>query len=408
MTKEKTSHYLISRVRDLALIFGVISSLIGFGPQILESLHKLVEAKGLHALYTAYVNYGRELFESERYSDSTQSFEKALEIRPHDFSVQVWLKKAQLMDALDKLQDIKKEDISKLSFDVEFIIKSNPPDIYRYYYVQGNIRYILMDFKGAYESYEKSLKDKPDYGRALSNLGATFNELKEYDKAAKTLQAALESGYVNKEVYGNLCFALRNAGKNIDAVSIAQEGLKHFSTSAAIYNELGIALYRLSRLEASISALKTACIMTPKIEINLVVQRMTNIAYPLTDIGRTDEALSYLQQAKDLAPENMYIYLALAHFYTIAKDDVKTVEAYEKLGALGGYPDPDDLIKWALALERLKKTGEASRILSIALEVAIEKGQLKGVISSIKSLSIKLSDQQLLDRIFEIELTNGY
>jgi tetratricopeptide (TPR) repeat protein len=405
MTKEKTSHSLISRFRDLALILGVISSLIGFAPQILESLHKLVEAKRQHTLYSAYVDYGCELFNSERYPESTQSFEKALNIRPHDFSVQVWLKKAQLMYALDKLQDIKKEDISKLSFDVEFIIKSNPPDIYRYYYVQGNIRYFLMDFQGAYESYEKSLKDKPNYGRALSNLGATFNELKEYDKAAKTLQATLESGYIYKEVYNNLSFALRNAGKNIEAVSKAQEGLKHFPTSAGIYNELGIALYQLSRLEESISALKTAYVMTPKLETNLIVQRMTNIAYPLTDIGRTDEALSYLQLAKDLSPENMYIYLALAHFYNVAKNDVKTVEAYEKIGALGCYPDPDDLIKWAQALERLKKPGEASRILSIAIEVAIEKGQEEEVMNSIKALSTKLSNQQLLHRINEIELS---
>ena len=399
MTKEKTAHSLMSIFRDLALILGIVSGLIGFGPQILESLNKLVEARRQYTLYSAYVDYGRELFNNELYSESVESFKEALNLQPHDISAQVWLKKARLMYALDKLQDIKKEDISRLSFEVEFVIKSNPPDIYRYYYVQGNIRYFLTNFHGARESYEKALENKPNYGRALANLGAVLNELKKYDEAAKTLRAALKSGYIESAVYNNLTLALYSAEKNQEAVSIAREGLKHFSTHASIYNELGIALYRLGRKEDSLSALKTAYVMTSKTDTDHVIQRLVNLAYPLADTDRIDEALSYLQSAQNLSPEYPHIYLALAYCYNIAKNDVKAVEAYEKIGSLGGYPDPDDLVKWAQALERLKRPREASRILYIA----IEKGKEKQVVDSIRALSIKLGDRQLLHRIDEIE-----
>ena len=333
------------------------------------------------------MDYGRKLFNDELYSESVESFKEALNLQPHELSAQVWFKKARLMYALDKLQDIKKEDISKLSFEVEFVIKSNPPDIYRYYYVQGNIRYFLTNFQGARESYEKALENKPNYGRALANLGAVLNDLKKHDEAAKTLRSALKSGYIEPAVYNNLTLALYSAGKNQEAVSIAREGLKHFPTHAGIYNELGITLYQLGRKEESISTLKTAYVMTSKTDTDHVVQRLANLAYPLADTGRIDEALSYLQSAKDLSPEYPHIYLALAHCYNVAKNDIKAVEAYEKIGYLGGYPDPDGLVKWAQALERLKRPKEASRILYIAIEVAVEKGKEKQVMDSIKALS---------------------
>ncbi len=396
------SYSAISVFRDLALILGVVSSLIGFGPQIMDSLDKLVEAKRRNSLYRAYLDYGCELFSNERYSEAVRSFKEALNLQPNNLSVQVWLKKARLLQALDQLQTIDKDDISQLSFEVEFVIKSNPPDIYRYFYVQGNIRYILNDFQGARESYQRALKSKPDYGRALANLGSTLCKLQNYFKAIEMLHEAIAADYINADVYGNLCFALRLAGKNMEAVSTANEGLKKFPANAAIYNELGIALYRLKRMDQSISALKTAYVMTSKKETNLLVQRITNLAYPLADNGRTGDALAYLQTAKDLSPEDPHVHLAFAHCHYLDGKYAKTVASYETLGALGNYPDPHDLVKWAAALEQLNRSKEAARILSMAMEVAINKGQ-KHVIKNIKSLCAKLGDRQLMTRIEEIE-----
>jgi len=76
MTKEKSAHSIMSVVRDVALIFGIISGLIGFGPQIIESVNKLVDAKRQFTLYKAYVDYGKELFDNGLYSESIESFAK--------------------------------------------------------------------------------------------------------------------------------------------------------------------------------------------------------------------------------------------------------------------------------------------------------------------------------------------
>lgn len=366
MAKEKSAHSLISFFRDLALILGVLSSLIGFGPQILDSLTKLLEAKRLDTLYSSYIDYGQELFKDNSYAESVESFREALALKPHAITAQVWFKKARLMYALDKLQDIDKNDLSKLSFEVEFVLKSKPQDIYRYFYAQGNIRYFSGDFQGAQQSYEHALRSKPDYGRALANLGAALNELKRYDEAVRRLRAALQSDYKEAAVYNNLIFALHSAGKNEEAAAVAREGLAHFPVSAGIYNELGIALYKLGRKDESISALKTAYVLTEKSHTGEVVQRLTNLAYPLADSDRIDEALSFLESAQKLSAEDPHVYLAFAHCYGIMGNDEKMVESYEKLGSLGVYPDPGDLIKWAQALERLKRPGEASRILRMA------------------------------------------
>lgn len=407
MTKEKSAQSLISIFRDIALILGVFSSVIGFGPQILESLDKLIEAKREYSLFSAYMNYGQKLFDDELYSDSVQSFNEALALHPNDLSAQVSVKKARLMYSLDKLQNIDKGEISKLSFEVEFVIHNDPPDIYRYYYVQGNIRYVLANYQRAKESYEKALKANPSYGRALANLGAVLNDLKEHDTAAKTLRSALKEGYTDPSVYNNLTLALYSIGQNDAAVAIAREGLRHFPTSPNIYNELGIALYKLGRRKESISALRTAYVMTPKNDTEHIVQRLVNLSYPLAEEAGISEALSYLQTAKELLPEDPHIYLALARVHIVAKNDLETVRSFERLAELGAYPDPDDLVRWAEALDRLNRQNEASRILYMAIDVAEKQGKTKDVLNTIKILSTKLKDLELIERINEIERSNA-
>lgn len=398
--REKGTTSTISIFRDLALVIGVISSLIGFGPQIVESFNKLMDAKRQHTLYSAYFDYGQDLFQSEHYSDSIQAFEEAIKLRPNDISVQVMLKKARLMNALYNLHEINKSELPKLSFEVEFVIKSKPRDIFRFYYVQGNIRYFLNDFEGARTSFEEALACSSRYGPALANLGATLNVLKRHDEAVKMLQTALESGYIEPAVYNNLILALRSLGKNIEAISVAKEALNRFPAHAGIHNELGIALYRIGRMEDALSELKTAFIMTSKKDTNQIVERLVNLSYPLADIGQIKKALSYLQSAKELLPENPNIYLAEAHCHNITKNDKKALEAYEKITALGYYPDPDELLKWANILQRLERLKEASKILIMTLEKSRENKQL---MTAIRALAKKLGDQEILYRLDEIE-----
>nr|WP_320115015.1 tetratricopeptide repeat protein [uncultured Desulfuromonas sp.] len=394
----KFTSSMIPVCRDLAVILAVVSSLIGFGPQLLDSVAKFVEAKRQHELFSAYRDYGVSLFNDEFYRESTRAFEEALTLQPHDIDTQVWLKKAKLLDALYQLYEIEPEKISQLSFEVEFVIRNSAhkPDIYLYYYVQGNIRYVLKNLNGARSSYEKALELKPDYGRALANLGAVLNDLNQHDDAIKLLHKALQADYVESSVYNNLVFGLHSAGRNQEAVTMANEGLKRFPTSAGIYNELGIALYRLGRMEESISALKMAKVMTPEQDVERFVQRLTNLTYPLADSGQFDEALSFLHSAQELAPENPHVYLALAHCHCRARNDLKALEAYERLGALGVYPDPDDLVKWAEILERVNRSGEADRVLHIAVDTW--KGD-NDVLRRIKALAIKLDNQALLNKV---------
>ncbi len=405
MDGEKKSHAFISVLRDLAVVLGVIVSIIGFGPNIIESLDKLQEAWSRYNLYSSYVDYGKRLFEEELYSEAVDSFKEALALRPNDFDAQVWFKKAQLMLSLNKLSNIKKEELPRLSFEVEFVIRSNPEeeDIYRYYYVQGNIRYFLKDFKGAKKSYEKAIELKPDFGKAWANLGAALNELKRHEAATKALRKALKAENKTAEVYNDLVLALYSSGKSLEAVSVAREGLEKFPANAAIYNELGIALYKLGRKEEAASALKTALVMTSKKDLEGVIQRTVNLAYPLADIGRIDEALSYLENARKLTPDDPYVYLALAHCYLLAKNDSKAVDAYEKISSLGSHPNPHDLVKWAEALYRLKRPREAARILYIALGDAANGQEIRGLMEKIKALSVKLNDQELFKRIDEVE-----
>jgi tetratricopeptide (TPR) repeat protein len=396
---DKPKRSVLSVSKDLVVSLGIISTVIGFGPQILDSLDKLSGTHQRYSLFSAYVTYGRDLFKEERFNEAARSFEEGLTLRPYDFALQLDLKKARLLHALYRLDSIKVDELAKLSFEVEVVIRSKVSDVYRFYFVQGNIRYIQKDYKGARQSYEKALEVKPDYAKAMSNLGATLNDLKEFPAAARMLRAALQAGDIEPAVYNNLSIALWSAGAYDEAIVVAQEGIKLFPTYGQLYNELGVALYKSGRLKEAVSAFKTAQVMIPKWQKNNLLECLTNISYPLAALGRTDEALNYLNQAKNVMPDNPHIYLAMAACYQQAGNDAKALEAYEQLGALGVYPDPPEMIKWAAILERFHRSKEASMRLYMALEKGAHDPQ---IIQTIQHLAEKHNYQDILPRIREI------
>jgi hypothetical protein len=53
---DKPKKSVMSWSKDLVVILGIISSLIGFGPQILDSLDKLSGTTQRYSLFSAYVN----------------------------------------------------------------------------------------------------------------------------------------------------------------------------------------------------------------------------------------------------------------------------------------------------------------------------------------------------------------
>lgn len=396
---DKSKKSVLSISKDLVVTLGIISTVVGFGPQILDSLDKLSGTHQRYALFSAYVNYGRDLFKEERFNEAARSFEEALTLRPYDFAVQLDLKKARLLHALYRLNNIQVDELAKLAFEVEVVIRSNVPDVYRFYFVQGNIRYVQKDYKGARQSYEKALEVKPDYAKAMSNLGATLNDLKDFPVAARMLRAALQAGDIDPAVYNNLSIALWSAGAYDEAIVVAQEGIKLFPTYGQLYNELGVALYKSGRMVEAVSAFKTAHVMIPKWQKNNLLECLTNISYPLAALGRTTEALDYLQQAKVVMADNPHIYLAMATCYQKAGNDAKALEAYEQLGALGVYPDPPEMIKWAVILEGFRRSKEAS----MRLYMALEKGKHDPhIIKMIQYQAEKYNYQDILQRIREI------
>jgi tetratricopeptide (TPR) repeat protein len=125
---------------------------------------------------------------------------------------------------------------------------------------------------------------------------------------------------------------------------------------------------------------------------------LTNISYPLAELGRTEEALLYLSQAKEVMADNPHIYLAMATCHLKAGNDAKALAAYEQLGALGVYPDPPEMIRWAAILERFHRSKEASMRLNMALERGRQDAQ---IVKAIQELAEKHNYQDVLQRLRE-------
>ena len=67
------------------------------------------------------------------------------------------------------------------------------------YFEKGNYEYDIGNFKGAVDSYAKSIELNPQYPQAYNNRAFTYMRMQEYDKALNDLDRALElnPNYIN-------------------------------------------------------------------------------------------------------------------------------------------------------------------------------------------------------------------
>ncbi|MBC2698140.1 MAG: tetratricopeptide repeat protein [ANME-2 cluster archaeon] len=285
----------------------------------LEVFEKAIEIKPDD--FSAWYNKGNTLVNLGRYEDALEAFEKATEIKPDN--LRAWINKGNTLDDLGRNEDalevfekaieIKPDDFRVLNnkgtalanlgryedaleaFEKAIEIK---PDTYTWYN-QGNTLGHLGRYEDALEAFEKAIEIKPDNFHAWINKGNTLGNLKRYEDALEAFEKAIE---IKPDDFS----AWYNKGNTFDDLVRYEDALEAFEKATEIkpdnfhawYNK-GITLDDLGRYEDALEVYEKA------IEIKPDAKAWYNKGTALGNLGRYEDALEAFEKAIEIKPDDL-------------------------------------------------------------------------------------------------------
>lgn len=159
------------------------------------------------------------------------------------------------------------------------------------------------DYHSEIAIWTDTIRQRPQNGRAWSNLGASYFKAGQYDSAAGSLERAIEllptyssARVVASANLGNVRFA---QGRYSDAVTHLSEALRLNPNDADTHNDLACAQRQLGDREQAMVHFRAAIRLKPDYGM-----AHYNMGLLLSDLGDFDEALRELQTTRRLLPDH--------------------------------------------------------------------------------------------------------
>ncbi|OIQ50684.1 TPR repeat-containing protein YrrB [Pseudodesulfovibrio hydrargyri] len=167
--------------------------------------------------------------------------------------------------------------------------------------------YFRAGLNGEAEAHlNRAVALNPMLWKAHNFLGIIHDRNKEYEKAAKEFSAALELHQGNgvDEIYNNLGVVHIARRQYAEAVETFRRALQAGGVSARTYNNLGLALARMGRLDEALESFKYA---------GGEAKANNNLGYVLLTEDQPAKAVPYFEKAIELSPS----------YYVKAADNLK-------------------------------------------------------------------------------------
>jgi tetratricopeptide (TPR) repeat protein len=173
------------------------------------------------------------------------------------------------------------------------------------YHAENNLgtAFILVDLDKAIFHYKESLKIKPDYVRALYNLGTALSDNRNYDEAVLYFTKVLKINPKKTDVRNNLANVLFMQGKPDEAISQYREILKTNSENADAHYNLAYMLSTQGKLDESVLHYGEAVKINPE-----HVKAQYNLGKILMHQGKIKEAFIHFAQAIKINPDYVQAY----------------------------------------------------------------------------------------------------
>ncbi len=151
--------------------------------------------------------------------------------------------------------------------------------------------------------YHQALEINPTYFSVLNNLGSALSSKGDIKGSIKYYQKAVDSDPNNPllyRIYNNLGIAAIHENRLIDAVGFFEKAIRQEPKYDATYNNIGVAMEKLGRLDEAIFYYRQGIIINPRHS-----GLYNNIGLAYGKKGDIDMAIEYFQRAIQVDPNNV-------------------------------------------------------------------------------------------------------
>jgi tetratricopeptide (TPR) repeat protein len=145
-------------------------------------------------------------------------------------------------------------------------VVSETPDDADAWYLLGRTKYSESEFAAAISSFERALALHPEYVEAENNIGLSWKELNEKEKAQAAFQTAIEwqgNAPVDAQPFLNLGTLLAESAKPDEAISYLKKAASLSPANPAVHEELGKVYLLMNRPSDAQTELEKAIALAP-------------------------------------------------------------------------------------------------------------------------------------------------
>ena len=145
-------------------------------------------------------------------------------------------------------------------------VVSDKPDDADAWYLLGRTKYNENDFAAAISNFEHSLALRPKYVEAENNIGLSWKELNDHDKARVAFQAAIDwqgDVPVDAQPFLNLGILFADANQFDEALPLLKKALSIAPKNPSVHEELGKVYSATNKLSQAQSELEEAIVIAP-------------------------------------------------------------------------------------------------------------------------------------------------
>ena len=216
----------------------------------------------------------------------------------------------------------------------------------------------------AENEYKKALQIQPDFFDALQGMGAIYLQKKSYPAAIKYLESALR-------IEPNIPDVLCNCGLAYQQTGNAAKAKEKYQQAITIDPSFGAAHFNLGLLylgEKNYADALTAFVNSEQSRPGHLAT-LSNLAFVLSCLGRSAEAIGYYNSALKIEPDNEKLLFELGNSYLANRQHQQAVSCYKQSLAIDDR-QYDVSAKLADVLEGMNQGDEANRFARAALELS--------------------------------------
>lgn len=230
----------------------------------------------------------------------------------------------------------------------------------------------LKDFDKAADCYNKALELEQGNAVSWSSLAGLYYRMKNYDKAIDCCNKALTLAPTDSVIRQNLAFAYLRAENYTLAAQNFSKALEFAPNNANSHYGLGVAYQKLGDLDNAETSLKKASELSPKSAA--VWQALGDVYFAKKDYVK---AIEQFNKASELDPKNAETYTKLAETYEALNEIYKA--AYEEAKATA-ITDEDKLKASKIRLLATKCRSAAAEFRLKATTTEFNNADAKGAL----------------------------